>query len=80
MLLNWQHLPFQGDYKHIPKSENDRPADEYEVLALAVRNGITREQMLDMSVVSLLNILISMTNDEEVEHKATQSDIDRMFG
>lgn len=48
-------------------------------MAMAVRNGITREQMLDMSLVSLLNILISMTN-EEVEHKATQSDIDRMFG
>lgn len=61
-------------------SDSDRPADEYEVLALAVRNGITREQMLDMSLVSLLNVLISMTNEEEVEHKATQSDIDRMFG
>lgn len=36
--------------------------------------------MLDMSLVSLLNVLISMTNEEEVEHKATQSDIDRMFG
>lgn len=36
--------------------------------------------MLDMSFVSLLNVLISMTNDEEEERKATQSDIDRMFG
>lgn len=48
-------------------------------MALAYRNGITREQMLDMSLVSLLNILISMAGNED-ERTATQNDIDRMFG
>lgn len=35
--------------------------------------------MLDMSLVSLLNILISATNTED-ERTATQRDIDKMFG
>lgn len=48
-------------------------------MSLAKRLGITREEMLDMSFVSFFNICISATNNE-TERKATQSDIDRMFG
>ena len=35
--------------------------------------------MLDMSFVSYYNICVSATNNED-EKKATQRDIDRMFG
>lgn len=72
------HLPFLGDYKHIPKNSDGEQADEYEVMALAKRLGITIEEMKEMSFVSLFNILIASTNTED-ERQATQSDIDRMF-
>ena len=52
--------------------------DEYEVVALAKRLNITIEDMKQMSFVSLINILISTV--EENDNKATQEDIDRMFG
>ncbi|MCI7554462.1 MAG: hypothetical protein MST00_03430 [Tenericutes bacterium] len=52
--------------------------DEYEVVALAKRLNITIEDMKQMSFVSLINILISTV--EEKDNKATQADIDRMFG
>ena len=48
-------------------------------MSLAKRLGISSDEMKEMSFVSLFNILISSTNVEQ-EHKATQSDIDRMFG
>jgi hypothetical protein len=35
--------------------------------------------MANMSFVSLINILLSSV-EEETEHKATQEDIDKMFG
>ena len=48
-------------------------------MALALRQGITIEAMKDMSFVSLYNTLISSVRNEDVERKATQSDIDRLF-
>lgn len=48
------------------------------MVALASRLNITREDMANMSFVSLINILLS--NVEEHEQKASQSDIDKMFG
>ena len=51
--------------------------NEYEVVALAKRLNITLEDMKQMSFVSLINILLSTTLDNERE--ATQSDIDAMF-
>lgn len=74
-----QHLPFQGEYKHLPKTNNEEPADEFEIMSLAIRQGITVEAMKDMSFVSLVNILISSVHHEDGERKATQEDIDRMF-
>ena len=47
-------------------------------MSLAQRLGITKEEMENMSFVSLFNILIAATGEEE--KKATQKDIDRMFG
>ena len=52
--------------------------DEYEVIALAKRLNITIEDMKTMSFVSLINILLSTV--EEKETKATQKDIDAVFG
>jgi hypothetical protein len=71
-------LPYQGNYKitNLPKS--DEPVDEYEVVAMAKKLGITFEEMKQMSFVSLINILLSSV--EEHEQKASQEDIDRMFG
>lgn len=51
--------------------------DEYEVVALAKRLNITFDDMKKMSFVSLINILLSTTSNDERE--ATQSDIDAMF-
>ena len=45
---------------------------------LAKKLGITFEEMKQMSFVSLINILLSSV--QEHENKATQEDIDRMFG
>ncbi len=71
--------PYQGNYKTIKtKSTNDDPIDEYEVIALAKRLNITMEDMSNMSFVSLINILLSSV--EEHEQKATQEDIDKIFG
>lgn len=71
-------LPYQGNYKitNLPKS--DEPVDEYEVVAMAKKIGITFEEMKQMTFVSLINILLSSV--EEHDNKATQEDIDRMFG
>ena len=75
-----QHLPYQGNYKHIKTSGgNNKPVDEYEVVALAKRLGITLDDMKEMSFVSLMNILLS-TVEESNEKQATQQDIDRFFG
>lgn len=72
-------LPYQGNYKKINnKSLNDNPIDEYEVVALAKRLNITLDDMDRMSFVSLMNILLSTVMEEET--KATQQDIDKMFG
>lgn len=49
-------------------------------MALAVRQGISIEAMKDMTFVGLVNILLSSVNSEGGERKATQEDIDRMFG
>ncbi len=50
-------------------------------MALAKRLNITKDEMLDMSFVSLMNILISSVSDEDSGgvREATQEDIDRMF-
>lgn len=74
------HLPFLGEYKTLPHSqETDDEVDEFETYALAKRLGISKEEMLDMSFVSLVNILISSV-DTESEKKATENDVRRMFG
>ena len=49
-------------------------------MSLAIRNGISIEEQKQMSFVSLFNLLISMCYTEDGERKATQEDIDRMFG
>ena len=71
-------LPYQGNYNQINSSGSNEPADEYDVVALAKRLNITLDDMKEMSFVSLMNILLSSV--EEKENKATQNDIDRMFG
>lgn len=48
-------------------------------MALAKRLGISIAEMKEMSFVSLYNILVSCTNQEE-ERTATESDIDRILG
>lgn len=74
-------LPFiEGDFKTFPKSENETPADEFEVMALAKRLGITIDEMKEMSFVSLFNILISSTSNGDDERQATQDDIEKLFG
>lgn len=66
--------------KQIPKSStNNEPIDEYEIISLAKKLGISTEEMKDMSFTSLLNILISSI-DTEKEIKATEDDVRRMFG
>lgn len=78
--MSWQHLPFQGEYKKLPNaSESDDEVDEFEILALAKRLGISIEEMKDMSFVSLVNVLISSI-DTEHEKEANEDDIRRMFG
>lgn len=52
--------------------------NEYEIVALAKRLNITFDDMKEMSFVSLINILLSTADDKE--QKATQADIDKMFG
>ena len=47
--------------------------------ALAKRLGISKEEMLDMSFTSLVNILVSSI-DSNNEKKATEEDVRRMFG
>lgn len=49
-------------------------------MALAIRLGISPEDMKQMSFVSLYNVMISCTNQDGTERKASQEDIDRMFG
>ena len=50
--------PYQGDLKQFPNNDEDgEPIDEYEIIALAKRLGISIEEMKDMSFVSLLNIM-----------------------
>lgn len=74
-------LPFQGEYKDFPrKGNNNDPVDEFEIIALAKRLGISIEEMKEMSFVSLMNILISSVESEDDTKTATQSDIDRIFG
>ena len=78
MLSRLQHLPFLGEYKDYPHKEADGEVDEFEILALAKRLGISIQEMKDMSFVSLVNILISSLDPEE--KKGTESDVRRMFG
>lgn len=49
-------------------------------MALAARLGISHEEIKQMSFVSLYNLMISCTNQDGTERKASQEDIDRMFG
>lgn len=49
-------------------------------MALAKRLNITLEDMKNMSFVSLMNILISTVEEKEETKKATQEDINRVFG
>ena len=83
-LYNQHHLPYLGEIKQIPnKGEEDKPIDEYEVVALAARHNITIEDMKSMSFTTLLNILLSDLEDSNSSsdvRDATQADIDRFFG
>lgn len=71
----------EGSLKPVKSSGNsNREIDEYEVYALAKRLGITKDEMLDMSFVSLMNILLSSVDAVEDDTRmATQEDIDRLF-
>lgn len=71
----------EGSLKPVKSSGNsNREIDEYEVYALAKRLGITKDEMLDMSFVSLMNILLSSVDAVEDDTRmATQEDIDRWF-
>lgn len=51
--------------------------DEYELVALGKRMGLTLDDMKKMSLVSYINILASGV---ETEEEATQADIDKYFG
>lgn len=76
------YLPYnEGNLKQVKSSGNsNREVDEFEVYALAKRLGITKDEMLDMSFVSLMNILLSSVDAVEDDTKmATQEDIDRWF-
>ena len=61
------------------ENQTSREVDEFEVVALAKRLGITFEEMKQMSYISLMNILLSSVDSEDTQ-TATQEDIDRMFG
>ena len=77
-----QYHPYQeGKLKKVKHSANKEDVDEYTIYALAIRLGITKEEMESMSFVSLMNILISSVSDEDNGgvREATQEDIDRMF-
>lgn len=52
--------------------------DLYEIWALAKRLNISYEDMKQMSFVSLMNILISTTDNQKEE--ATQEDINKLLG
>ena len=71
----------EGSLKQVKSSSNsNREIDEYEVYALAKRLGITKDEMLDMSFVSLMNILLSSVDAVEDDTRmATQEDIDSWF-
>lgn len=75
------YLPYQkGCLKKVkPTNSSDKELDEYGVYALAKRLGITKDEMLDMSYISLMNILISSVGAEDDTKMATQEDIDRWF-
>ena len=49
-------------------------------MALAKRLNITIDDMKEMSFTSLLNILLSSVQSNDGTRKATQEDIDRVFG
>lgn len=75
-----QQIPFLGEFKTLPTTnENDKEVDEFETYGLAKRLGITKDEMLDMSFVSLVNILISSI-DTEQEKVGNENDVRRMFG
>lgn len=60
-------------------NSSDEELDEYGVYALAKRLGITKDEMLDMSYISLMNILISSVGAEDDTKMATQEDINKFF-
>lgn len=60
-------------------NDSDEEIDEYVVYSLAKRLGISKEEMLSMSYVSLMNILITSVGVEDDTKMATQEDIDRWF-
>lgn len=71
-------LPYQGNYKVKSKTSNSKEMDEYEIVALAKRQGYTLDDMKEMSFVTLTNCLLSIV--EEDSKQASQEDIDRFFG
>ena len=75
------YLPYQGQYKNLTNNSiSNEEVDEYEVRSLCLKAGITKEDMEDMSFVSLINTLISYVDNQEKPKKATQEDIERFKG
>ena len=75
------YLPYQGQYKSLTNNSiSNEEVDEYEVRSLCLKAGITKEDMEDMSFVSLINTLISYVDNQEKPKKATQEDIERFKG
>lgn len=49
-------------------------------MALCLKAGLKKEDLEDMSFVSLTNILISYVDNQDKPKKATQQDIERFKG
>ena len=68
-------LPFQGELKEVDSlPSNNEPMDIYEVVALAKRLNISFNEMKEITLITLINILISSVKDDTT--KASQKDID----
>lgn len=70
-------MPFSGKLKKLNNQESDSGSiDIYEVVALAKRMNITLDDMKQMTFISLMNILLSVVDNDNQTRNAKQSDID----
>ena len=66
-----------GTLKKLNSQPNDDdPIDIYQIVALAKRMNITLEDMKQMTFISLMNILLSVVDNDNGVKEAKQSDID----